>query len=391
MSDIKDQTEEHLKKIAEQKRIKDDAALQRAQYDSKLYASKIAEQEREEKELELAKKANYGALSAEEVAQTVKDNQEYMEASKHPMMFINRIFDKLVPFFRKNLILFAGQTGEGKSTAVVNLAYSALGQRNPKTGKLLRTLIITNEEKREDLYNRVTCLHKGWHYTNHSSFTDEQRAEFDKMIPVFSSGGRLTIIDDCHGGSQGVTTSIEGLEAIFQSLIEKKEYYDIVIIDYYQNFIHSKTNPGLDMYKVQERVSGFLNNVKNMYPAPIVVMAQLKPFNQDAKDRPPFQTRLMGSKSIMVPCTFAAEMVIDRKNLRTKIVVHKSRYTEAFSFKDFWVGYDKGKFVEYTTAFADKVQAAFFKKEEYKLNQTIDKTNGIKNVFKSEEKKEEGK
>lgn len=383
MSSIKDEALADIAKAGELDRLKADTAAKKAEYDNKMYTAKLEAMKENERDLEIAKKSSYGALDKEEVEKIVKDNDEYMESAQTPMMFICPTFNDIVPFFQKNLILVGAKTGEGKSTAVANLAFGAFTTRHNKTGKLLRILVITNEEKREDFYNRITSLARGWHYTNHSKFTPEQRAEFSKMIPVLSSDGRLTVIDNNHGGSHGVTTSIEGIETLFNSLLENKEYYDVVLIDYYQNIIQSKTNPYMDQYKVQEKFSRLVDNFKNNYPAPIVVMAQLK--SQKEKESDPFQIRLMGSKSIMVPATLAIEMVVDRKNLRTKWIVHKSRYTEGMG-KDFWTGYDRGKFIEYTTAFAERVQRMAYEREARKIEKATEKQDAPK-----EEKKEEGK
>lgn len=385
MSDLKSETIAGIQKVAELEKLKADTQEKRTILDNKVVSIKLESLQQNEREIEIAKNANYGALSKQEIDSIVNDNDQYMEAAKDPMTFICPTFDEVVPFFRKNLILVGAKTGEGKSTAIANLAYTALLSRDPKTGKLLRTLVITNEEKREDFYNRITSLINGWHYTNHSKFTEIQRKEFSRMIPVLSSSGRLTVIDNNHGGSHGVTTSIEGLATLFNSLIENKEYYDIVLIDYYQNIMSSKLNPALDQYKVQEKFSRLVDDFKNNYPAPIVIMAQLK--SQGDKEQIPFQIRLMGSKSIMVPSTLTIEMVVDRKNLRTKWVVHKSRYTEGMGV-DFFTGYDKGRFVEYSVDFAEKVQKQAYEREARKINNAIDKNNGIKDVFDKKEEKD---
>lgn len=388
MSEVKDETIEAIKKAAESEKIKKEASEKRAEYDKKMYTAKLEAMAQNEHDLALAKKANYGALTPEEILATVKSNDDYMEAAQNPISFICSAFDNIVPFFRKNLILVAGKSGHGKSAAVANLAYNALVTKDEKTGRVLRTLVITNEERKEDFLNRVTSLVKGWHYTNHSKFTKEQRKEFSRMIPVLSSSGRLTVIDDCHGGSYGVTTSVEGIEAIFESLLANKEYYDVIIIDYYQNVITSKKNPMLNQYQVQEKLSRVLDNFKNAYPAPIVIMSQLKP---DLEKDAPFQIRIMGSKSIMVPATFAIEMIINVKDQKTSWKVHKSRYAESMG-KEFSTGYDNGRFVVYSTAFAERVQKQAYEREARKLNSAIDKTNGIPDAFKKEDdKKEEAK
>lgn len=378
MSEQKDDFDKNMDKVIELEKLKADTAIKKTYLDNKIISNKLETMQQHEKEIELAKSASYGALSAEVVKDIVKDNSDYMEAAKDPMCFINDSFKDVVPFFQKNLILVGAKTGEGKSTAVANIAFTSLLSKNKLTGKMYRILVITNEEKREDFYNRITALIKGWHYTNHSKFTSDQIKEFNQMIPILSSSGRLTVIDNNHNGSHGVTTSIEGIETLFNNLIETKEYYDVVLIDYYQNIITSKMDPKLDQYRVQEKFARLVDDFKNNYPAPIVVMAQLKSQKENSQD--PFQIRLMGSKSIMVPSTLAIEMVIDRKNLRTKWVVHKSRYTEGMG-KDFWTGYDKGKIVEYSTAFAEKVQKMAYEKEARRVNQEIDKNNGLPGVF----------
>lgn len=376
----KQDNDDFMKQIgekAELQTLRDETAAKRAVLDHKIVKARLENLEQQEKELEIAKSASYGALSPEEIAKITTDNQEYLEAAKNPMSFICKTFDEIIPFFRKNVILVGAKTGEGKSTAVANIAFNAISTKHKVTGKTLRTLVITNEEKREDFYNRITSLVKGWHYTNHSKFTQEQIDEFNRMIPILAGGGRLTVIDNSHGGSHGVTTTIEGMETLFERLLADENKYDVIMIDYYQNIIGSKLNPSMDQYKVQERFAKSLDNFKNLYPAPIVVMAQMK--SQSEKDQAPFQIRLMGSKSIMVPSTVAMEMVVDRKNLRTKWIIHKSRYTEGVGNEEF-TGYDKGRFVEYTNAFAENVQKMAYEKEARRINGTIDKSNGIKDV-----------
>lgn len=386
MSDIKDKALEELEKTAQTEKLKAETAAKRAILDAKVVTSKLEQVEQNEKDLELAKQASYGALSKEQVDRIVRENDDYMDAAKVPLPFITTTFDGVVPFFRKNFILIGAHTGSGKSTAVANIAFTCLTKKHPKTGKPYRVLVLTNEERAEDFYNRVTALSKGWHYTNHSEFTDEQRAEFRRMIPILSSGGRLTVVDNNHGGSHGVTTSLEGIKQVFDSLIENKEFYDVVIIDYYQNIISSKVNPYMNEYEVQARLTRMMDQYKNTYPAPIVMMAQITP--QDKEDKP-FQYRIKGRKIIMDATTFACEMIADRQHLLTKWVIHKSRFT-AFVGQEFKTGYDQGKFIPYTTAFAEKVQKMAYERKAREINAVIDQNNGLPNVFdKKEEKKED--
>lgn len=374
MSDPKD-TKDAFEKNMELEKLKVETAAKKAILDSKRINSQLEQIEQNERDMAKAQNSDYGALSEDQIAKLQKDNDEYMEAAKNAMRFIIPKFDNFVPFFRKNFILIGARTGEGKSTAVANIAFAALAESK-------RVLVLTNEEKSEDFYNRVTAISRGWHYTNHSKFTDKQKEVFRNMIPVLARGGRLTVVDNNHNGSHGVTTSIEGIATIFENLMKSGTYYDVVLIDYYQNIIHSQKYPNLSENEVQARLSRMMDKYKNEYPAPICMMAQITPPDKD--DKIPFQHRIKGRKIIMDPATCVIEMIRNTKELFTVFKFHKSRFNEAIG-KDIKVGYDNGKFVEYDTAFAEKVQKMAYERDARKINDQIDKGNGLPDVFKKPE------
>ena len=140
------------------------------------------------------------------------------------------------------------QSGEGKSTTVANIIASTIRQISPVTGKVCRVLVITNEEKAEDVYNRITCFSHGWAYTEHHAFTDLQINTFENYIPILAK--KITVIDDSFGSKpgcpvSGVTTSIEGIQAIFDNIIANQIHYDAILIDYYQHISTSKKTPEL--------------------------------------------------------------------------------------------------------------------------------------------------
>ncbi len=306
-------------------------------------------------EIEQAKTVSFGRMTPEAIDVLVAANDEYMEAAKNAMMFINKDFRKLVPYFRKNLILVGGDTGDGKSTTVANIIYNTILRKNPATGKLGRVLVLSNEEAPEDFYNRVTSLAKGWRYTNHDQFTDEQRRVFSEHIPIWAKDGRLTIIGDVYQGIPGWTTTPEGIEMVFNNLIRDNDTYDTVILDYYQNVRSSKIDPKLDEYNCQRKLSGILDQMKLRYPGAIVVMAQMKKLVDD-EDSTPFNVRLKGSKLICDKSTFICELIPERKLLKSKWLVWKSRFTEAVG-QYVETGYDRGKFVPYTEEFKKSISA----------------------------------
>jgi len=339
-------------------------------------------------ELEQAKNIDYSQLSQENIDLYVKNNDEYMKAAKKAMMFINKAFKKAVPYFKKNLILIGGDTGDGKSTCCANLIYSTITRKNPATGKAGRVLVLSNEEDCSDYYNRVTSMVKGWKYANHDQFSDEQIKTFREYIPIWAKDGRLTIIGDVYNGIEGHTHSVQGIQNILENLIKDyengKQVYDVVILDYFQNVRYSKLDPKLDEYNCQRQLASILDAVKLRYPGPIVILGQIKKLT-DEDDSTPFNVRWKGSKLICDKATFICELIPERKLLRSKWVIHKSRFTEAVG-ESIYTGYDRGMFVEWSEAF----QASVAKVVEANLQKDKEEETGIP-IQKSEKELEEEK
>ena len=384
MSDAKDlDTLEDFKKNIEEEtkyeNLRHENSKKKTLIETERVNAQLDKMNQDKADLELAKNANYGALSPEQIAKIQNENDDYIAAAKVAIFFINKTFDGVVPFFRKNLILIGAQTGFGKSTAVANIAFRVKDQINPNTGKPRTTLILTNEEQAEDVYNRVTSLAMGWSYTNHSSFTDEQTEIYRKAIPAWAANGLITVVDNTHGGSHGVTTSLEGIESVFDKLIAEKIYYDVVIIDYYQNIINSKRDQTMSENEVQARLARMLDRYKNQYPAPIVLMAQMKP--QDREERTPWQERIKGRKIIADSCTFIVEMAANFEDQATEWTVWKSRFTQAVG-KCFTTGWDKGRYVEHDLDFIQRVEA----QKAARASKEFDKGVGLPNIeFKAGE------
>lgn len=378
MSDPKDAAalEELQKNIAEEEKyenLKHDTSKKKAVIEAAKVDAQMEKLEQDRIDMKLAKEANYDVLSAEQLAVIQQANDDYIAASRSPMKFINDTFDGVVPFFRKNLILIGAKTGEGKSTAVANIAYRVQMQKHPETGKRLRTLILTNEERAEDVYNRITALQMGWSYTNHSKFTDEQARTFTRAIPVWSKDGVVTVVDNNHGGSHGVTTSLEGIESVFEKLIKDGVQYDVIIIDYYQNIIYSQKDQHMSENDVQARLARMLDRYKNQYAAPITIMAQMNP--PDDQDRTPWQQRIKGRKIIADSCTFVVEMSANFEDRATAWKVWKSRFTESIG-KTYHTGWENGKYVPYSEEFILKVNAL----KESHASRELDKTIGLQNI-----------
>jgi len=346
MSDIVDET---LKGLAEEKEMK---LKQKELRDRKINADYERMKENDHN-LEVVKATSFGALTSEQVENLKKESSGYIESAKGCMRFICESFDKIVPMFPRNLIVIGALTGRGKTTCVANIALTNILQKDKITGKPKRTLVITNETPAEDVYNTVTCLLNGWQYANHDQFTEQQKIAFEKGIEFLSAGGKLTVLDS--GQIEGLTTTVEGLETIFSNMMRDKNFYDCVIIDYYQEFSESTKRPDAGEYEVQAMVTRVLEKYRKVYPAPIFVLAQLKPYEGEGEDTRPFKVKMEGRKLLCNKATMIMEMVANFDNRETLFVIHKSRYGQSLG-QGINTGFENGRFIKLTDEFKKKIQ-----------------------------------
>ncbi len=290
-----------------------------------------------------------------------EETGDYLLRARKSKVFLNNDFRGKVPFFARNIILAAAETGGGKSTISANLTYQAIMQGQ-------KVLVLSNEENPGDVYNRITCLIYGWHYANHEKFTDEQIKTFKENIVNLSE--RITVIGDNYDGKDGCTTTIEGIESICNSLIRKKVEYDLIIFDYYQNINRSVKIPSLADWQVQYRFCKFLDQYKNRSNSCLVVLSQKKA----SKDKElPFQEALEGRKSILTVATCALNILKDIPNSCTLFEIKKSRFNDCVG-DTIRVGFDKGKYVLYDQQFKMKAQMQRADKEQRQLMSKVNPT-----------------
>jgi archaellum biogenesis ATPase FlaH len=313
--------------------------------------------QRRQKEQERNKNLDVSKLDDEQKDKIKGSIKDYMHHAKRSQIFLNDDFKGKVPMFARNLVFIGGESGNGKSTITANLAYSAIIQRK-------KVLVITNEEHTSDVFNRISCMIKGWNYSSdHSEFTDSQIDYFMEMIDKLSP--YLNVIDDNYGGSTGVTTTVEGISSILDKLVNSEVSYDLIVIDYYQNVDFSSKNPELNEFQVQERFARYLDSFKNRYHSPIILLGQLKP---DDEEKTPFKLRIEGRKVVYNVSTTCIEVKRDTANSRSKFIIRKSRFPACLG-EEIHVGYDRGKFVKYNNEFALSVEA---RKQEKVTREILD-------------------
>lgn len=296
-----------------------------------------------QEEVEKLKGVDFAAVSAAEILKLQQENRDYFKYAKKNMNFMpNQAFKNVIPFFPRNIIVIGAKSGQGKSTTTANLCLGIL-----RSGK--KCLVITNEEHPADVYNRITCLIKGWKYTNHDAFTAEQEATFDKNIPILAQ--QIRIIHDNYEGVVGATTTLEGIKTICEKLKAANEKFDAIIIDYFQNISASKDRPNMKSFEVQEQVATYLNSFRMEYPAPITIMSQLKGGGNDDED---FDLKLQGRKTLFNIASCVIEMQADKEKLLTTWIIRKHRHSSTINNK-IYTGWENGYYCDYTLDFMERV------------------------------------
>jgi len=300
--------------------------------------------------------------------ESIKNAREY---GKTGVSFCNiPTLRTIIPNFSGNINLLLARSGRGKSTITANLVYTTVFNK-ARPG---RALVITNEETAEDVLGRVAFLHRGWNYGNKMEFTEEQQEYIGKTIPALSN--RIVVIDDNYRGQTSSTTSLEGItNALDKLLLEKEkdiEPYKVIVLDYYTKVKISTQYPSLNEYEVQSRLAAYLDRFKALYPAPIYVMGQLRNMSEDDESNT-VEEKMYGSRAMLQSSTFVAIVKTDFEKRRTTMRVEKNRFRGDTVNKEYYMGYDKGRYVVYDTAFMERIYKEELSKLESKTTATLKK------------------
>jgi archaellum biogenesis ATPase FlaH len=318
------------KAVAEyQEKAKQDAELLRKEKELKIH--RVNKEHSALKNYELTAKRTTSVSDWPEgsmEALAARDDYFWDNISK-ALVFINDSFSKVVPFMCQNVILLAGRTGGGKSTASANIVYSTI-----KQGK--RVLYLTNEEFPEDILNRVSCIQEGWEYADRLNFSPEQKEKMRKYREILKP--MVLVADDTYDGILNATTSVEGIQVILNS-IKEEDNIGVIILDYIQNVYKTAENTRSSAYEVQKNFCHFLDQYKANCTCPIVVLSQL---HDTGKNRESLLQRIITCKDIYIKSTFAMEILVDTEALETAFYIHKGRFSK-FLGKTITCKFNRGK------------------------------------------------
>lgn len=267
----------------------------------------------------------------ESMKEMLTDIGKYKKMLKERITLINDALSAAIPFTRENLYLFCAYTGSGKSTVAANITYPLWKQKK-------KTLVISNEESKQDIMFRIACLDLGFNFNDYKKgqMTNEDILKVVQLFPEISE--YVKVLDVTY--QDGLTTKIEGIKKALES-VKKEESYSCVLIDYFQLIKYSLKDSKKTGYDNLNDLRIWLGQYIKSSTMPVVLFAQLYSISKKggAKD---IDTRIKDCTSIVEPATVIIEIVPNFENRTSEFIIHKDRFGRANT--KITCGFEKGRF-----------------------------------------------
>lgn len=266
----------------------------------------------------------------------------YTKMLEQKITFVNKSLTNVIPFTRENLYLICAYTGSGKSTIAANITY-------PLWQEQKKVLVITNEESQQDVLYRIACLHLGYNFNEYKKglMTPEKMTEVMKLFPQIAEC--VKVIDVNYKG--GLTTKLEGIKNALEAV--KSSDYSCALIDYYQLIQYSSADSSKSRYDVLNDLRIWLGLYIKKSNIPIVLFAQLH--STGKRNMVDIDGRIKECSAIIEPATVIIEAIPNFNDSTTVFAIHKDRF--GYAGKKVTCGFENGRYVEYTDAFKQAVQA----------------------------------
>lgn len=270
--------------------------------------------------------------------------------------FINEALTAAIPFTRENLYLMCGYSGNGKSSAAANISYSLYKEKK-------KTLVISNEEPKQDIIYRIACLELGFNFNDYKKgiMVKAQQFECAKLFPEICK--YVKVIDVNY--NNGITFTLEGIKNILTQV--KTADYSAVMIDYFQQIKTSVLTPSKKGLDVLTDLRMWLGKYIRESNIPVVLFAQLHSLGK--RNNVDLDSRIKDCPSVYETSTVVVEIVPDFENKTTKFLIKKDRF--GYSGMKIECAFDKGRYVEITAEHMEKIRMA-------KLDNLLD-TTGVDN------------
>jgi replicative DNA helicase len=265
----------------------------------------------------------------------------YNKMLSEKITFVNKALTAAVPFTRENLYLICAYSGNGKSTIAANISYPLW-----KEGK--KTLVISNEEPKQDILYRIACLELGHNFNDYKKGVMPIQSQKDclKLFPEISK--YVKVIDVNY--KRGLSTTLEGIKNALEAV--QAADYSAVMIDYYQLIQRSVRDESRGRYDVLNDLRIWLGRYIRSSNIPVVMFAQLHSMGKRANVE--LDSRIKECPGIIEPSTVILEVVPDFDNKTTTFLIKKDRF--GFQGMRIECAFDKGKYVEITQDHLDRAK-----------------------------------
>lgn len=267
----------------------------------------------------------------ESLREMITDIGKYKKMLSQRITLINDALSATVPFTRENLYLFCAYTGSGKSTVAANITYPLWMQKK-------KTLVISNEESKQDICYRIACLHLGLNFNDYKKGS-MQHDDIMRVVELFPQITEyVKILDVTY--QDGITTKIEGIKKALES-VKQREDYSCVLIDYFQLVKYSIKDSKKTAYENLNDLRVWLGQYIKGSTMPVVLFAQLYSVSKrgGAKD---IDARIKDCSAIVEPATVIIEVIPNFENQTSEFIVHKDRF--GMAGKKIICGFERGRY-----------------------------------------------
>lgn len=299
--------DKQLEKKKTERKAKDDAARE-VRNDEVLESA-------ERKKLAVLPSIDASVDSKTDTVKLDKEAQQDALDRQKCMPLINASVSKLANIYPHSLLVIAGPTGTGKSTATAAAAIAIINSEK-------RVLIVSNEEREIDVYQRMACTMLGVSRKSYSSGQlDPQTTLLVKnKISELAKSPMLRVIDSRFKDRSEFVMTTEGILSTIEKLAPN---FDVVIIDYFQKVTVNKPGGVTNDNEAQSNLALGLDNLRKSTSLGIVIFGQCHKNNGEVKLE--LEKRWKGRKKLLEVATDVIEICARFSTFTTVFKCSKSR------------------------------------------------------------------
>lgn len=268
----------------------------------------------------------------ESMREVVQNIASYNRMLKESITFINEGITAAIPFTRENLYLLCAYSGHGKSTVAANVSYPLW-----KQGK--KSLILSNEEPKQDILFRIACLETGHNFNDYKKGMMPMTT-IKQVMSLFPDISRCVKILDVNY-KDGFTTKVGAVKNALTAV--QSADFSCAMIDYFQLIKYaSDIGPGRSNFEVLDDFRVWLGKYIKQSNIPIVLFAQLHSSEKRGKS---LDSRIKDCPTIYEPSTVVIEVAPNFEDRTTDFIIHKDRF--GLEGQRITCDFDRGRFVEH--------------------------------------------